>query len=154
MEQKDRRHSVVEDEQWLKVPDDTGSRAQPVLTDETAPFWGALSDGQLLLQFCQECRLYQYFPVGGCSHCGSSSIAFKEVLPLGRLYTFSVCYLSFGPGLEPPYAVAYVELDVQKELRMVSNIVNCRISDLRIGMALRLRVTGGGTQALPLFEPI
>jgi uncharacterized OB-fold protein len=55
----------------------------------------------------------------------------------GIVYTYSIVYREFTPGLPPPYAVAIVELTEQPELRVLANIVNCRTDEIRIGQQVR-----------------
>ena len=142
----------VPDEEFLAIPDNLVSRAKPGLAPETEPFWDGIRAGRLMMQRCSLCGLLTHPPLTGCSHCGGADLTWEQVEPLGTVYTFSVCYLSFGPGLEPPYAAALIELDWQPGLRIVTNLVNTRINDIRIGMRV-VGVFSGGDQPLLMFEP-
>ena len=143
----------VEDDQFLPVPESLAGRAHPAIEPESQAFFEGLAENRLVLQLCGDCGRYTHFPVGGCMWCGSNVIRPAEVDGCGNLYTFTVCYLSFGPGMEPPYVVAFVELDCQPGLQIMSNIVGCRISDLRIGMRLRPRFAHEGDLSVLLYEP-
>jgi uncharacterized OB-fold protein len=143
----------VEDDDYLAVPDTLADRAHPAVEPESQAFFDGLAEDHVVLQRCGECDRYTHFPVGGCMWCGSDAIQPAEVDGRGNLYTFTVCYLSFGPGLEPPYVVAFVELDCQPGLQIMSNVVGCRISDIRIGMRLRPRFVHDGDLSVVLYEP-
>ena len=52
-----------------------------------------------------------------------------------------------------PYIIGIVELPEQTGLRLTTNIVNCAIDDVQIGMALRVTFEQQGEFFLPLFEP-
>ena len=101
---------------------------------------------------CGTCGSYIHYPVAGCEHCGAEALDPSEVEGRGVIYSFSVCYLEFGDGVVPPYVVAHVELAVQPGLRIVTNLVNCHIRDIRIDMPVRMIVVEGD-QPLPFFEP-
>jgi uncharacterized protein len=53
--------------------------------------------------------------------------------------------------------VALVEIDEQAQLRLTTNLINCAIDDIRIGMRVRAVFKHledpGGDVWLPLFEP-
>lgn len=143
----------VEDDTWLPLPDDISARAQPIPSAESEAFWQGLAAERIVLQCCLECGKYTHFPVPGCASCGSPRREARPVDGEWTVYTFSVCYLEFGPGTTSPYVVAHVELSAQPGLRIVTNLVNCRIADIRIGMRVRPRFVMGGTGALVFFEP-
>jgi uncharacterized OB-fold protein len=126
----------VDDDTYLEIPTSLAGRAHPAVEPESAAFFAGLDEDRLVLQRCDDCHRYTHFPVGGCVWCGSAAVSHLEVDGRGTLYTWTVCYLSFGPGVEPPYVVAYVALDCEPELQIMTNVVASRISDLRIGMPL------------------
>ncbi len=64
------------------------------------------------------------------------------------LHTYTVNQQAWLPGFDPPYVVAIVEFPEQEGLRFTTNLVNCALDDVRIGMPVS--VTFGW---LPLFEP-
>jgi uncharacterized OB-fold protein len=143
----------VEDDAFLGVPETLAGRAHPAVEPESEAFFSGVAKDAVVLQRCRDCRRYTHFPVGGCMWCGSARISPEEVDGRGSLYSYTVCYLSFGPGLEPPYVVAFVELDCQPGLQVMSNVVGCRISDLRIGMRLQPRFVHDDDLTVVLYEP-
>jgi uncharacterized OB-fold protein len=143
----------VEDETWLSAPATTDGRTLPVVTAESEPFWKGLSDNRLIMMRCDNCMRYTYYPVAGCVNCGSDQLRPSEVDGRGTVYSFTVCYLEYGSGMQVPYVAAYVELGVQAGLRMIANIVNCKISEVFIGMPVLMMVIDG-PQPLPFFEPV
>jgi uncharacterized OB-fold protein len=143
----------VEDDTWLSAPATTAGRTRPDVTEESEAFWAGFADGKLVMTRCGNCERYTYYPVAGCVHCGSDQLHPTEIDAVGSIYSFTACYLEYGAGMQVPYVAAHIELAVQAGLRMVANIVNCRISEVRIGMAVRMLVVDG-PQPLPFFEPI
>ncbi len=71
-----------------------------------------------------------------------------------RLHSFTVNHQRWYPGQDVPYVIALVELVEQPGLRLMTNIINCPVERVQIGMALRVVFeTVSDEVALPLFEP-
>lgn len=145
----------VEDETWIALPSSIDGRAQPVLDPENAPFWNGLREEHVVFQRCTACRRYTHFPVGGCQWCGGPVVA--EAVPaedcVGTINTFTVCYLDFGPGMETPYVAAIVNPRCEPEIQLMTNLVNCRVADLREGLNVRPVFAHGTERALLFYEP-
>jgi uncharacterized OB-fold protein len=70
------------------------------------------------------------------------------------VHTFTVNHHTWIPGFPPPYVVAIVEIEEQASLRFMTNIVNCEVHDVRIGMPVRVTFEERDDGIfLPLFEP-
>lgn len=65
------------------------------------------------------------------------------------------------PGLEPPYIVAMVELEDEPDVRLITNVVDASVDDIRVGLAVEVffedwtAASGDETTRvwLPLFRP-
>ena len=57
------------------------------------------------------------------------------------------------PSADHPYAIAIVEIEEQPSLRLMTNIVNCPVEDVQIGMAVRVIFEEHDDVHIPLFEP-
>ena len=78
----------------------------------------------------------------------------EEVSGRGVVYSYTLANREFAPGVKPPYAAALVDLDEQEGLRLVTNIVNVRVGDVRVGMPVRVLFHDIGDGAtLAFFEP-
>lgn len=93
---------------------------------ETAPFWAAAQQGQLLLKTCNRCQRAHWYPRVVCPLCGGDDTGWEPASGQGSLYAFSIIERA-----DPPYALAYVELDEGPIL--LSNMVDCDLRALRIG---------------------
>jgi uncharacterized protein len=143
----------VEDDTWLEVPTTVSGRARPGHQPEAEPFWGGLRESRLMLQRCVDCRRYTHFPVAGCEWCGGDVVV-EEVDGTATVNTFSVCYRPFGYGMESPYVVAIVNPEVEPALQLMTDIVGCRISDVRLGMRVRPVFVIDDEAALVFYEPV
>jgi uncharacterized OB-fold protein len=123
----------------------------------TQGFWDDLKKtGKLHIQHCDQCGQFQHFPEAVCTRCGvSAHLSYKPVSGLGEVYSFVVTHQTRIPGLadEVPYVIAWIELPEQKGLRLVTNVLNCDVASVRVGMPVRLVVEMRGDFALPQFEP-
>lgn len=106
----------------------------PEPTALTAPFWDAAHQGRLELQYCKQCDSYQYYPRKVCANCWNDDIEWKQCSGDGHVYSYSICNVPTMPSFKKdvPYVVAIVELE--EGARMTSNIVDCPVSDVHIGM--------------------
>lgn len=70
------------------------------------------------------------------------------------MFSFTVNEQPFHPDAEPPYDIAIVVLDEQDDLRLVTNIVNCALDDIEIGMRVQVLFEDHDDVFVPLFEPV
>jgi uncharacterized OB-fold protein len=130
------------------------TRALPVATPVTQPYWDGLSRGELLLQRCATCARHVFYPRPACPHCGGGELAWVAASGRARLHSFVISHMP-APGFEAdvPYVIAIVELD--EGPRMMTNLLGVapNPSDLRVEMPLVLKVVERDGQALPFFAP-
>jgi uncharacterized OB-fold protein len=119
----------------------------------SAPFWEGCRAGRLLFQRCQSCGEPTFGPALQCRVCGGTVLYWEESVGIGSLYSVSTVFRPQEPAFEVPYAAAIVALD--EGFHMVSNIVNCRLEEVHIGMRVKvLFVDVDDGLVLPYFEPL
>jgi uncharacterized OB-fold protein len=123
---------------WLAPPAGPWLGPIPVADIDSAPFWDGLRRHALLILRCGECRTWVHPPQASCPRCLSLSLTPEPVSGRGTVYSFTVANREFAPGIKPPYVVGLVDLEEQETLRIVTNLVNVAIGDVRIGMAVRV----------------
>lgn len=117
------------------------------------PFWAATRGKRLLVQHCPRTGVPQFFPRPVSIATGRSDLEWKEVDGLGEIYSYTVTHVGLKPfrGHEP-YVVILARLDIGVDI--VSNLVNFREDQLRIGQRIRpfwMPLDDG--RHLLLFEP-
>lgn len=68
--------------------------------------------------------------------------------------TFTINRQAWQEGLEDPFVVAVVEIEEQEGLRLTTNVVNCGIDEVYIGMEVQVVFDHREDVWLPLFEPV
>ncbi|HVW32926.1 MAG TPA: OB-fold domain-containing protein [Acidimicrobiia bacterium] len=122
---------------------------------DSAPYFAGLRRHELVILRCSECRTFVHPPQASCPRCLSLALVPEPVSGRGRVYSFTVANREFAPGVPPPYVAALVDLEEQESLRIVTNLVNVAIGDVRVGMPVRVLFSDldGEDATLALFEP-
>jgi len=107
----------------------------------------------LEIQYCPACEKYIFFPRELCPYCLQVKPEWKETSGWGRVYSYTVVRRS---SLEEfvkkvPYIYAIVEL--QEDIRMSSNIVDCPVDKIKIGMPVELAWVDESKNGVPVFRP-
>ena len=126
----------------------------PSVVGETRLFWEACRRGELLIQKCDACGEYQFYPRGICSNCWTSHIAWVKASGRGTVWTFTVTHQNRTPGFaeEVPYVLALVELE--EGVKMFSNVVGCDPREVKIGMPVEVTFVRATDQiSVPYFKP-
>jgi hypothetical protein len=122
---------------------DAGVPQKPVPVPDlvSEPYWSAIDHGELVIQRCTRCRVFQHPPAGICAQCLSSDLTFEPVSGRGSIKTFTV---TTGGARHPafeamqPYALAIVELEEQPRLFMMCNPTGIDPFSLTIGQPVEV----------------
>ena len=126
----------------------------PTVAGETKAFWDSCRRGQLVIQYCEDCDEYQWYPRGICADCWGDSVRWVQASGRGTVWTYTVTYQNRTPGFAEmvPYVLALVELE--EGVRMFTNIVDCNPRDVHIGMAVEVTFQTATPQiTIPYFKP-
>ena len=108
----------------------------PKLDDRNRTFWTGGADGQLHIAWCDTCRLWVQPPGADCPDCGGVLVD-RPVSGRGSVFTYTVNYQPYMPGVPVPYVIAIVELEEQADLRIATNIVDCEPDSVYVGLPVR-----------------
>lgn len=126
----------------------------PEVDNDNRHFWTGGAEGKLQFLYCPQCNYYLHPPGPVCPHCYERSLVVKPVSGEGIIATFTINYQPWVPAIEVPYSVAIIDLKEQEGLRLTSNIINCELDEVRIGMPVRVVFQQVEDVHIPLFEPI
>ena len=124
--------------------------------DETSrTYWEGTKRHEILVQKCQQCGVLRFYPRPLCTNCMSDNSEWIRCSGRGTIYTFTVTYQNATPGFseEVPYVLAIIELE--EEVRMMSNVIECKPDEVTIGMPVQAvfeNITSEIT--LPKFRPL
>lgn len=120
-------------------------------------FWDGVAEGKLRILRCDKCSKFVHWPRPVCRFCLGTSLTPTEVSGRGTIATFTIPMQPYDPFwmLQVPYVLAVVELEEQAHLQVVTNVVDCAIDDVRIGMAVEVTFRQVAPElTLPLFRPV
>jgi uncharacterized OB-fold protein len=125
----------------------------PQIDASTQAFWDGARRGVLRIKRCRACGAAHYYPRPFCPVCWSTDVDWIDTAGTGTLYTYSVVHVNDLPSFRErvPYVVAIVELD--EGPRMETNVVDCPLDELRVGMRLTVTFEDEGELVLPRFRP-
>ncbi len=126
----------------------------PVPDGDSRPFWEGVQQQKLLIQRCETCQKFVFYPRSHCPHCFSEQLAWVQASGNGTIYSYTVVHQAYGPFAEQvPFVVALIEL--QEGVRMMSRITDAPPEAVRVDAPVQVafvQVAEGVT--LPYFRLI
>jgi uncharacterized OB-fold protein len=107
----------------------------PVPDELSQGYWDAAARDALEIQRCRSCGRYHHPAVTVCSSCGAEELAYEPVSGHGTIYSYTITHDARTPAFaaRAPYAVVWVELDEQPQLRLLVNMPETPLDDVKIG---------------------
>ena len=104
----------------------------------SAPFWDGLKAEKLKVQFCDTCGAPQWGPEWICNHCHSFAMAWRDLAPLGTIYSWERVWHPSHPALADtcPYLVVLVAISGCDGVRLIGNLLGDPRQDVSIGAAV------------------
>jgi uncharacterized OB-fold protein len=125
----------------------------PDVRFETEPFWTGGERGELLIDRCDDCGLWLHPPKPVCRRCLSRSVTPVAVCGLGTIYSYTVNYQAWIPGVPVPYTLAIIELDEDPGLRVSTRVSGVDPADVHIGLRVQVTFEHYEDVWLPCFTP-
>lgn len=120
----------------------------------TIKFWEGLKDGKIQATQCQKCGKTVFPPTADCPSCLSSEMTWLPLSEEAKVEAFTHIVVrpkSFQQ--ERPYTV--VIGTTKEEVRVLAWLINAKISEVRVGMKVKLVVTLNSTgDPVYQFEPM
>jgi uncharacterized OB-fold protein/acyl dehydratase len=126
-------------------------RLAPPLGHDNGWWWEGIGRGEILIQKCSDCGKLRHPPRPMCGECQSIKWTGVKTAGRGSVYSYVILHYPKFPGYEFPLACGLIELE--EGVRMVTNIVGCEHSAIKIGMTGKLVIEKvDGDLNLPLFR--
>lgn len=115
----------------------TFERPMPVKTPTTAPFWDALAEHRIRIQYSPSSGAYVFYPRVRAPRTLADDLEWREISGMGTLYSFTVARRPVGPHFADtvPLLPAIVEWD--EGPRFSTEMVDVAPEELRIGMRVQ-----------------
>jgi len=130
----------------------TTPRMTPKLDAINREFWTAGARGELRITRCTSCRRWVFPLASTCAECGGATV-YETTSGRGTVFTYTTNAHAYNPAVPLPYDIAIVELVEQAGLRFVTNVVDCPVESVHIGMRVRVMFEEHGDVFVPLFTP-
>jgi len=110
----------------------------PINPTLTKPFWEATKRHELVIQRCNKCDSWVFYPRERCPECLADPVHLEwtKVSGKGRLHTFTIVHQPANNNFldDAPYAFVIIQLD--EGPRMPGNVVNIEPQELQIDMRM------------------
>lgn len=128
-------------------------RQLPNLNPMNAYFWQSGRTGRLEILRCADCRTWIHPFAGACPKCRSEALKPEPVSGRGEVVSYTINHHPWLANVPVPYAVAMVTLEEQDNIRLVTNVMNCPLEDVRIGLPVEVLFEQHEDVWVPLFQP-
>jgi len=139
---RDKQAAIREKDEWHKLRKDRFQRsARPT----------SISGWAAILR-CGSCGHWIHPYQARCPSCRSADIAPQPVSGRATIAGFTVNHQQWQPDFAVPYVVAVVELEEQRDLRLMTDMPRTPIEDVHVGMPVKVFFEQHGEIFCPLFE--
>lgn len=108
----------------------------PRVSSFTRPFWDALVEGRLITTCCSDCGRLTFPPKPICRACWSEAIAWRDLAPFGRLYSFT--HVHVLPGAFAADALSDIGIvDLDDGPRIMCRLIG-DAADFAVDMAVEM----------------
>ncbi len=128
-------------------------RLLPRVTDRNRYFWQGGEHRELRFLRCEPCQSLIHPPQPVCPECLGKQLAPASVSGRATVLSFTLNHQPWVPAPDHPYCIAIVEIEEQRGVRLMTNIVNCPVERVEIGMAVQVVFEQHDDVWFPLFEP-
>lgn len=125
----------------------------PALDYDNKAFWTSGKNNELRICHCPKCKTYQHPPLPVCPNCRHTEIEYIPVSGNAKVISFTINYQPWAADQIIPFVLAIVELEEQKGLWLMTNIVDCAPEDVVIDMEVSVRFENEEDIWLPVFRP-
>ena len=126
---------------------------QPAVDADSAPFWAALQQGQLQLQYSVAAGRWQFPPLERCRFTGGP-LEWRAIAKAGKIHSYIVQHRPPAPGFDhlAPYPIALIEPDEAPDVRLPMRIVDSNGDDVAVGLRVAIDVVDlpGGAWKIPV----
>ncbi len=112
----------------------------PVPDDDDHEFWSHCNERQLRFQHCPQCGMTVHPPIAVCPGCRNFERAWIDAPAAAHVFSYTWAFTAADASVTDalPYNVVLVSFDGLPNVKLISNVVNVRPTDLAVGDPLEL----------------
>ncbi len=113
------------------------TRPMPVKTPTSAPFWDALAQHRIVIQYSPSTQAYVFYPRVLAPRTLAGDLEWREISGMGTLYSFTVARRPVGPHFADavPQILGIVEWD--EGPRFSTELVDVAPEEICVGMRVK-----------------
>ena len=113
------------------------SRPMPVPTPTTQPFWDALAEHKIRIQYSPSAQRYVFYPRILAPGTLADDLEWRLISGAASLFTYTVAHRPVAPHFADavPHIIAVAQWD--EGPRFATEVVNVDPAELRVGMRIR-----------------
>ncbi len=123
------------------------------MTEDNGKKWFKKGRTVLKVQYCPVCEKYIFFPRELCPYCLEVKPEWKETVGRGKIYSYTAVRRSSLPEFEDRVPYTYAMVELHEGIRIPTNIVDCPVNKVRIGMPVELAWIEESKDIIPVFRP-
>ncbi len=139
----------------MRIADSNLVRPLPAMEGLAKQFYDWCGQGELRFQRCKRCGTFRHIPRELCAECGSFDCEWARSSGRGTVFSYTIVARALHPAFlkATPYAAVIVELE--EGVRILSNVVDCPVEELKIGMPVQVDFEKqDDAVTLPMFRPV
>ena len=113
------------------------SRPMPVPTPTSQPFWDALAEHKIRIQYSPSAQRYVFYPRILAPGTLADDLQWREISGAAALYSYTVAHRPVAPHFADavPHIIAVAQWD--EGPRFATEIINAEPAELRVGMRVQ-----------------
>lgn len=123
------------------------------MSDYKELYWQKLKTGKLWLQYCRECQQFIFYPREACPRCLQSQLQWQPVSGQGQVYSYTIVNVTALPEFKEATPYIYAIIELEEGIRLPSNLIDCPLDKVHIGMQVKLGFIQREGKTLPIFTP-
>jgi uncharacterized protein len=109
---------------------------RPTPTPTSKPFWDAASKGALSYPYCQACSTWFTYMRPWCPRCLHQPLGLAPVSGRGTVHAVTVVHRPPSPAFAQHVPYAFVLVDLEEGIRVVTMVTGCDPLDVRPGLSV------------------
>lgn len=119
----------------------------PTIDSDNRPYLEGWRKGLLLIQKCQSCHSYIFYPKPMCSHCWSTDLSWEQATGKAEVVSYSLVHRPNHSSFAGEVPIALAEIKLEEGVAMLARILSDNIYS---GMKVQLMTDSETTKKYPL----